>query len=165
VSDWYFAYGSNMNPARVKARGIAYQQLRPGLLGNHQLSFNKRATGKSGVAYANIDYAKGRVVEGVLYQLRFAKDIELMDPFEGHPVRYRREVMPIETGQGDELAWVYLANPAVIASKLLPERAYLNHLLAGKAWYSDDYYQWLSSHDCIESGVSEVSVNGLINNA
>ena len=165
MSDWYFAYGSNMNPARVKARGIAYQQLSPGLLENHQLSFNKRATGKPGIAYANIDYAKGRVVEGVLYQLKVAEDIALMDPFEGHPVRYRREVLPIHTGQGAELAWVYLANPAMIASKLLPERAYLNHLLAGKEWYSDDYYLWLSSHECIESGDGEAGVNGLISNA
>jgi gamma-glutamylcyclotransferase len=165
VSDWYFAYGSNMNPARVKARGIAYLKVRSGRLVDYQLSFNKRATGKSGVAYANLNHARDSVVEGVLYRLEKAAHIELMDPFEGHPVRYRRELLTIQTSQGDELAWVYLANPAVIASKLLPERAYLNHLLAGKAWYSDDYYQWLLSHDCIESGVSEVSVNGLINNA
>lgn len=162
MSDWYFAYGSNMNPARVKARGIAYQKSCSGQLEHYQLSFNKRATGKSGVAYANIDYVQGRVVEGVLYRLASAEHIELMDPFEGHPVRYRREVLLIQTAQGAERAWVYLANPAVIASNLLPERAYLNHLLAGKGWYSDDYFQWLSSHDCIEGGVA--GVNGLISN-
>lgn len=165
MSYFYFAYGSNMNPARVKARGIDYQQLLPGRLDNYRLHFNKRASGKEGVAYANIAYCQGSVVEGVLYRLPSPQTIHVMDPFEGHPVRYRRETLSIQTAAGLESAWVYLANRHVIADKLLPERSYLNHLLAGRSLYSEAYHQWLLSHECIEVDSTDSSVNSLVHNA
>lgn len=165
MSDWYFAYGSNMNPARVAARGMAYRQMCSGQLADYQLYFNKRATGKQGVAYANLDHQCGAVAEGVLYQLMAAEDIQLMDPYEGYPVRYRRECLSVQTPQGSQLAWVYLANPQMLAAGLLPERVYLDHLLAGKDWYSDAHHQWLSSHPCIESAAAGTRFNGLTHNA
>jgi gamma-glutamylcyclotransferase (GGCT)/AIG2-like uncharacterized protein YtfP len=164
VSQFYFAYGSNMNPARVKARGIDYIDFLPGRLDAYQLRFNKRATGKQGVAYANIGYRQGSVVEGVLYRLPNPQAIELMDPFEGHPVRYCRELLSIATASKVELAWVYLANSQVIADGLLPQRSYLNHLLAGSSLYSEAYHQWLLSHECIEDDEADSTVNGLIHN-
>ncbi len=41
----YFAYGSNMNPARMQARGLSVCEALAGRLPGYVLCFNKRATG------------------------------------------------------------------------------------------------------------------------
>ena len=159
---WYFAYGSNMNPARMRARGIAFEQCAAGTLSGFQLCFNKRASGKHNVAYANIAYARHARVEGVLYQLKCPEDISLMDPFEGNPVRYGREVYTVATAGGGINAWVYIANRALLATGLLPERRYLNHLLAGREFHSAGYHRWLQNQPCLESEVAADSdIEGL----
>ncbi len=163
--DYYFAYGSNMNPVRMQARGIAFNRSLAGMLPGFQLCFNKRASGKDNVAYANIAYARGGRVEGGLYQLHKPDDIKLMDPFEGNPIRYSREVYAIDTAEGTINAWVYVANRALLGTGLLPERRYLDHLLAGREFHSDEYHQWLQNHPCIASeSALDGHVDGLIHN-
>ncbi len=164
VIEYYFAYGSNMNPARMGARGLATSKALAGTLQGFSLRFNKRATGKTGVAYANVGYQRDGRVEGVLYQLQRPEDIVIMDPFEGNPVRYGREAFSINTEQGVIHAWVYVANKALVAEDLLPERAYLNHLLAGKQWHSEEYHRWLRTQPCIESEAPTSDLDGLIYN-
>lgn len=148
--EYYFAYGSNMNPARMAGRGMRYRQSMPARLAGWQLAFNKRAHGKSGIAYANIVPSDG-LVEGVLYRLRDDREITRMDPFEGHPVRYRRECLAVETPQGPIHTWVYIANDDWQADDLKPERWYLNHLLSGRPWLTDRYYRRLLMVECLES--------------
>lgn len=166
--EWYFAYGSNMNPARMEARGVPFVEVVAGQLSGFELRFNKRATGKQGVAYANIGYARHGQVEGVLYRLQQAVQIRQMDPFEGNPVRYSREVFVIDTLHGPVNAWVYVANAAMLAEGLLPERNYLNHLLAGAQWHSASYQDWLRDHPCLESlggtGALDAGADGLLYN-
>ncbi len=164
--DYYFAYGSNMNPARMRARGIHFTAAIAAQLPDFKLCFNKRAAGKVNVAYANIGYAPGACVEGVIYRLAVPEDITIMDPFEGSPFRYSRDVYPLRTDEGEIPAWVYVANPAMIADGLLPERNYMQHLLAGKAWHSTEYQAWLSAHPCLESDtcLDELGLKGLIHN-
>lgn len=166
MTDWYFAYGSNMNPARMAARGLTVVAVQGGHLPGYRLSFDKRATGKQQVAYANIAYAPGQRVEGVLYQLAAAADIALMDPFEGNPVRYSREVFPVISSGATVNAWVYVANPAMRSEGLLPEKRYMEHLLAGRQWHSQSYHQWLLDHPVIDTGVDPLDSgnDGLIYN-
>ncbi|WP_290538676.1 MULTISPECIES: gamma-glutamylcyclotransferase family protein [Alcanivorax] len=140
--EYYFAYGSNMNPGRMAVRGMRYRESMAARLDGWGLAFNKRAHGKQGIAYANIVPMEG-VVEGVLYRLRDHREIERMDPYEGHPVRYRRECLPVLTGAGEIPTWVYIANPDWQADNLKPERWYLNHLLSGRPWLTDSYYRRL----------------------
>lgn len=145
MSHWYFAYGSNMNPQRMHSRGLLFDQLLPGRLEGYELCFNKRAHDRPGTAYANIRHRQAAVVEGVLYRLVDASEIFKMDPFEGTPVFYSRERMPILTAQGVLPGWVYVANPAWRSEGLQPTRAYLEHLLAGRDFVSEAYWQALSS--------------------
>ncbi|MEQ3637159.1 gamma-glutamylcyclotransferase family protein [Alcanivorax sp.] len=151
--DYYFAYGSNMNPARMAARGMRYRQSLRAQLPGWQLAFNKRAHGKAGIAYANIICAQEKpegLVQGVLYQLWDHREIERMDPFEGHPVRYRRERLGVQTDEGELYTWVYIANAQWQADDLRPERWYLNHLLSGRPWLSADYYRRLQNTACCD---------------
>ena len=78
--DWYFAYGSNMNPARMQARGLSVSEVLPGRLPGYGLCFDKRAADRApGRAYANIRYQRDGVVEGVLYRLQGADEIAKLE--------------------------------------------------------------------------------------
>ena len=161
--NWYFAYGSNMNPARARARGLPIAEIRAARLSDFRLVFNKRAHGKCGVAYANIAHAPGECAEGVAYALEDPAAIAVMDPFEGAPVRYSREVFRLETDAGPVAAWVYVANRAWIESGLLPERPYLEHLLAGADYLSPGYRSRIAAHPCLEVALPG-HVQGLLHN-
>ncbi|MEK1906399.1 MAG: gamma-glutamylcyclotransferase family protein [Pseudomonas sp.] len=142
---YYFAYGSNMNPLRMQARGLLVEEAMAGQLPGFALCFNKRAQDHPGHAYANIRHQRGAVVEGVLYRLAADSEILKMDPFEGTPVYYSRERMVVHTALGLIPAWVYVANPAWRSEGLAPSRAYLAHLLAGRDYLSTDYWAALAA--------------------
>lgn len=151
MSRYYFAYGSNMNVERMATRGLAVVAATAGILPRMRLVFTKRATDAPHRSYANIAFAPDGQVEGVLYELASAAEINKMDPFEGSPWRYSRDVFSIQTAAGNIPAWVYVANQAMLANDLKPARWYLEHLLAGKAYLSSGYYEWLTTVQCLES--------------
>ena len=141
---YYFAYGSNMNAARVTERGLTYTNVFAATLDNAALCFNKQAVKDPTLAYANVIYAKQGSVEGVVYQLSDAEQILKMDPFEGAPVRYSREMFWLRTPSNKRVAaWVYIANEAMLNDNLRPARWYLDHLLQGEPYLSSDYFQQL----------------------
>jgi cation transport regulator ChaC len=143
---WYFAYGSNMNPARMQARGVQVSEAVAGRLSGYALCFDKRAVDRDpGRAYANIRYQRDGVVEGVLYRLAEPDEIAKLDPFEGTPIYYSRERLPIVTAHGVQPAWVYIANPAFRQDGLLPSADYLAHLLLGRAFLSETYWSALAA--------------------
>ena len=150
MSLYYFAYGSNMNQARMLARGLEYRRALAGRLPDLALAFNKQASDAPHRAYANVVYAPGQVVEGVLYELVSLDEIRKMDPFEGAPRRYSREIYRIQTVEGDIPAWVYVANRAMIRSGLKPETWYLQHLLAGSEFLTDGYRAFLAGVECCD---------------
>ena len=145
---YYFAYGSNMNPERVRARGLEHSQVLSGQLSGYELSFNKYSAKRAGSA-ANIIRKKNAVTEGVLYLLSEADQILMMDPFEGYPDHYTREILSIATKSESVKAWVYIANQRFVRTNLLPPRWYLNHLLAGKQFLTHPYYERLKKVGCI----------------
>jgi gamma-glutamylcyclotransferase (GGCT)/AIG2-like uncharacterized protein YtfP len=139
----YFAYGSNMNPARVSARGLQVVAARAGQLDGYYLTFNKMSREHAGYGHANIEFQLQGLVEGVLYELSDTEEILKMDPFERAPWNYGREAVQVEHAQGVTWAWTYFANPAVKRHNLLPPASYLEHLLAGREYLSDAYYATL----------------------
>ncbi|MHB0774489.1 gamma-glutamylcyclotransferase family protein [Halomonas sp. WWR20] len=146
---YYFAYGSNMNPERVAARiGATYRAMK-GTLEGYRLSFNK-ASRVPGIAHANIMPQAGSRVEGVLYELMEDAQIRRMDPFEGHPRDYARELLPVQSVEGDIPAWVYIALPALTLPALKPAQEYLTHLLAGQPFLSSEYHARLMRVETVE---------------
>lgn len=145
----YFAFGSNMNPARVRARGLRFDDPQSAALANFQLVFDKCAD-PVGAGHANIRYCPGKTVHGVLYVLPEPGDILRMDPFEHAPINYGREVFNVRTIDGALVpAWTYIGNTAVLRDGLLPTRDYLAHLLSGAPWLPDDYCQELRQWPCL----------------
>ncbi len=161
----YFAYGSNMNPDRVRERGINFDHAVAAALEDFALVFDKTSRAHAGLGHANVVPARGEAVEGVLYWLAGTGEIGKMDRFESTPVNYSREVVHVRVdatdippehmsaaGSGGTLVttWTYFANPAVRRAGLLPPRSYLNHLLAGRPFLSERYYDMLASWPCEE---------------
>jgi len=144
VSHWYYAYGSNMNPERVSDRGLSFDRVIAGWVRGLGLRFNKQSKEHPHCGHANLVYAPAETAEGVLYRLTDEHMINRMDPFEKAPVNYSREPIAVQTQEGPIISWVYFANPAVLREGLVPSQDYLNHLLAGRPYLSDDYYARLA---------------------
>ncbi|NIC07368.1 gamma-glutamylcyclotransferase family protein [Billgrantia bachuensis] len=145
---YYFAYGSNMNVARVEARIGATRRCLAGALYDHALRFDK-ASRVAGIAHANVIPVAGERVEGALFELLEPAQIERMDPFEGYPSEYERHRLPIVTQEGPIEAWVYIAAPGTTAQALKPAREYLDHLLAGEPFLSADYHRRLARVEAV----------------
>ena len=143
---YYFAYGSNMNTERVAERGLEVVDAVSGQLDDYHLVFNKMSRDHVGVGHANIQFRRGAVTEGVLYELASVEEIYKMDPFERAPWNYGREVVQIDHDEGSTWAWTYFANPAVIRTDLSPPLEYLDHLLAGREFLSGGYVEMLLAH-------------------
>jgi cation transport regulator ChaC len=146
---YYFAYGSNMNPDRVRQRRMQFDHCQAGSLHDYRLTFNKRSAKFIGSASANVMMHSGAVTEGVVYRLKHPDEIVTMDPYEGYPVRYDRRPLEIMCAGQSVSAWVYLANQEYIDNSLKPNRWYVRHLLAGRVFLSGSYIERLSGVECL----------------
>jgi len=145
----YFAYGSNMNPARITSR-LHTTKIKgvPAHLEGYQLKFNKRGRDKYGddIGYANIIKRKNSIVEGVAWHVP-TWAIQMMDVFEGYPMHYDRVNLHVRSSVGPLPAIVYMATPEVVDNSLLPTMDYLNHLLAGRKALSKPYLAMLEKQE------------------
>lgn len=145
----YFAFGSNMNPRRVQARGLRWTRIEAAALTGVELVFDKRAGEAGGAGHANLRFARGGCVHGLCYELEDATQIARMDRFENAPINYSREVFWVRTVAGDLPAWTYIGNEALLCDGLSPARDYMAHLLEGRPWLPPDYYELLRRWPCL----------------
>ena len=107
----YFAYGSNMNPQRLKDRKVSFSKREPAIMKDHELFFNKQASRNPKEGYANFAPKEGKYVEGALYEV-YEEAIQELDRCEGYPKHYDRKIIKVHTTNGDEIdALVYIAQP------------------------------------------------------
>ena len=100
--------------------------------------------------YANVQPKPGSVVEGALYVVP-PSGIQELDGHEGCPTHYTREVYTVELANGVKVdACIYIANPAMVADALLPEKSYLDYLLGGKDILSTEYHAKLAAQETIK---------------
>ena len=145
---WYFAYGSNMNPARLadqrlKERAVDMGRRIGGRLDGWRLVFNKVARAPAGAAAANIVEAPGEVVHGTLNEMPEA-GLAVLDMWEGVAGgHYERRTVPVvraDTGETVESV-TYVA--LKVGNGLMPTREYLSHLLAGEDLLPARYWEKL----------------------
>ena len=82
----YLAYGSNMLPERMMRRCPGATALGVARLPNYRLTER---------LYADIDFAEGECVHGVLYLIN-ERHLRNLDMYEGYPKVYRREWLEVE---------------------------------------------------------------------
>lgn len=146
----YFAYGSNMDPERMKKRDINFLQREHATLKCYTLKFNKLASRNPKEGYANIFPDRTGVVEGVLYNISDS-DIATLDRYEGYPDHYDRINVMVQLDDVHEVeAIAYIAQANKVREGLKPSRDYLNYLLAAKDILSEPYYRRLESLETLE---------------
>lgn len=141
----YFAYGSNCNPAVLEEKRVAFTSRRRAVLRGYRLLFNKRSLRDrlpDSIGFANINECRDGTVEGVLYDL-VAEHLPALDASERYPEHYDRVKVSVETESGVEECWAYQAQIGMVADGLVPSRNYLNHILAGREFLSQQYLEAL----------------------
>ncbi|MDZ7814821.1 MAG: gamma-glutamylcyclotransferase family protein [Planctomycetota bacterium] len=145
----YFAYGSNISERRVgEQRKVPYTSRQFAVLKDYELLFDK-VSATSGKGYANIVPAKGKHVEGFVYDTT-EEGIAILDNYEGYPVHYERKRVIVKTATGMMEAKAYVAPPSQRSKGLLPSRDYLDYLLEGREDFSKDYLERLENQPVFE---------------
>jgi len=150
---WYFAYGSNMNPARLvddrlRPRGVTVQQRLPAVLPDWALAFNKPWAKFNGAGAANIVPKAGGRVYGTI-NLMLPAGLDILDEYEGVATgQYRRQPITVFGSDGHPVSTITYIAENVAAGELLPHRDYLAHLLAGRDLLPADYIAALERQPC-----------------
>lgn len=146
----YFAYGSNMSLARLRARTPSARPLGRFTLVEHSLRFHKMGMDGSGKCDAFYTGNAGDMVHGVLYEIRRSEKWRL-DKAEGLGHGYDEQVVTVSGADGElHVAVTYRA--IRIDAALKPYSWYRHHVLVG-AWevgLPPAYTQQLEAIECIE---------------
>ncbi|MFD1795563.1 gamma-glutamylcyclotransferase [Paracoccus aurantiacus] len=124
----YFAYGSNMLTARLKARCPSATALGAVFLPDHDLAFDKISA--DGSAKATLAVAKGSRVAGVLFELDEG-DLGALDQLEGTGFGYDAARLALPWQGAPVFARSYIAPPGFRDAKLRPYDWYLGLCVAG----------------------------------
>ena len=125
----YFAYGSNLHPARMRLRVPSARPLGCAVLTGHQLRFHKRSY-KDGSAKCDAHYtghSQDRIY-GAVYSLAAAEKAAL-DTIEGPGYEIAERVV-IRDGR-QQAVFLYRARPEAIATDLQPFDWYHALVVAG----------------------------------
>ena len=126
-----FAYGSNLHPARLRARVPSAEFLVRARLGGYELRFHKRGLDGSGKADAFLTGTPEHVVWGMLFTLDRV-DKPRLDRVEDLGGSYRQVEVRVEAVDGGfHSAFAYVALPAAIEEGLPPYRWYKELVVAG----------------------------------
>lgn len=152
---WYFAYGSNMNAARLFGARLGPEGIDPGQriagrLDGWQLVFNKRARIPPGSGVGNIVAMPEGVVHGTLNRLP-RRALGVLDRFEGVAGgHYRQETVQVALGDSGATVEAITYVALLTGEALRPTRAYLAHLLAGSDLLPADYCRHLQETPTID---------------
>ena len=143
----YFAYGSNMDPARLfedrmAKAGVAWGRRIGARLDGWRLAFDKPWSKYKGAAVATIRPAPGGVVHGTLNELG-SRGLDVLDSYEGVAGgHYRRLDVSVFADGRAVIATTYIAVADPVPG-LRPTTAYLAHLLAGRDLLPPVYWEGL----------------------
>ena len=105
----YFAYGSNLYKKQMKKRCRSSVALFKANKKNARICFPVKSKMRENMGVASIQYKRGSIVEGVVYQLT-RHDMENLDKFEGNGKRYTRKRVYVSLNDNSKkLAWTYIA--------------------------------------------------------
>lgn len=140
----YFAYGANMDEETLAERGVEFKPVCSGKVRHMRLVFSKPA--EDGTGRADLQNARGNVVEGVVYDVA-ESSLANLDVYQGvDRGHYRRQTVTVQTFKGELECVAYRA--AKFRTGLKPSVAYLQSLIRGaeKHRLSPDYITFLRSH-------------------
>ncbi len=122
----YFAYGSNLDDAQMRARCAGARVVTRAVLPNYALVFGGFSH-RWGGAVASAVRAKSARVEGLLYALD-AADLRALDRFEGYPFAYERVVKMVLDPHGRRRRATTYLQPEDGFEAWTPPQGYFNVL-------------------------------------
>jgi gamma-glutamylcyclotransferase (GGCT)/AIG2-like uncharacterized protein YtfP len=138
---YYFAYGSNMLPARLIERIVKYHTAFKTVFPRHKFIYNKKSI--DGTAKANVEPDDGAEVHGVCFEVD-ENDLGILKKYEGG---YDQRNIVVTAENGDEVqAVTYIS--ASVDSALKVSAEYKSMVLKGaKHWGLSEAYisNYLSS--------------------
>ncbi len=152
---WYFAYGSNMDAARLfderlAPEGVARGERIGGRLDGWRLTFDKQARTPPGAGAGNIVPAPGDCVYGTLNALP-PKGFDVLDHYEGvQGGHYRRHTVPVVRADSGETVEAVTYVALKVGEGLKPTRLYLGCLLAGRDLLPADYWERLAATSTLD---------------
>ena len=165
---WYFAYGSNMQPATIGGRrGVVPSQAVPSRLRGWQLVFDKPGLLPGAYGMGNVVEAPGAEVLGVAYAVS-ADDYAHIELTEGVLIRnYRRvtvEVSPLDGGPAFE---AFTLTSDKRDASLCASRRYMGLLIEGAEAHGlpAEYVQGLRSCPAVEDSPQSLEVRAFIDRA
>ncbi len=129
----YFAYGSNMDTARLRYRVPSCRFRCTAQLQKFQLRFHKRSKDGSGKSNAFYTGALTDNVFGVVFEIPLDEKAAL-DRAEGLGRGYNKQSLSVLSPDGKELqVQTYIADPSVVDENLRPYSWYKDFVLKGAA--------------------------------
>ena len=144
----YFAYGSNMNPERMRDRGVIFYSRQHLVVPGYELVFNKIVKTPDAGA-ANIIPNEDSLVEGTLYLITWQGILNL-DSYEHYPNEYDRVTLRVLDREDENEIVTYIAHPHKTQQNLKPMRSYLEHLLEARDILSENYYNNLKKVETLD---------------
>ena len=166
---WYFAYGSNMQPATFRGRrGITPHDAVPARLAGWRLVFDKPPLLPMGQGMANIVAEAEAHVLGVAYAVT-PEDLAHVDLTEGVLIgNYARVAVRVEPlgGAGDALEAFTLTSDRRDPT-LLPSRRYVSLLVDGAEAHGlpGQYVAWLRAVPAVDDTPETLAVRAFIDRA
>lgn len=138
MTNYYFAYGSNMNQQRMIERGMEIISAEFAILKDYKLVFDKPK--RDGSTAANVRIAAGKSVEGTLYKVNTV-DMRKLDKFEPG---YERHSIGLYLRNGDSIiSEIYVAYHNLVMG-VAPTKEYISHFLKAE-FISEPYRQQLTN--------------------
>ena len=142
VDYYYFAYGSNMDAAQMRARCPSARKVANGVVRGVCLVFNRRGTYRPGGVASIEPCTPNSQVHGIVWRLS-AEDLQRLDDIED-PNAYRRELVRVWEVEADPIeAVTYRAIPE--ADEITPDAEYLAIIItaAKEAGFPVNYLEML----------------------
>ena len=131
---FYFAYGSNLHPGRLRGRAKSARVLGPAFLRGYRSGFRKR--GRDGSAKCDI-WPTGRrrdLVQGVVYRIARGER-RLIDRAEDLGRGYEMVRLRVSMDGRPRQVFAYLALPDAVVEGLLPFDWYLDYMVRGGRYH------------------------------
>lgn len=149
----YFGYGSNMDFASLRAKGVVPSASRRAALKGWRLRFNVEHFFRHEGGVGNIEHT-GDPADEVLGVLHCCDedDLAALDRVEAYGIGYDRIDVDLETSIGLERGLAYIGLPRYVNQECLPTRRYLNILVRGAIAAKIDhaYVDMLKNHPVLE---------------
>ena len=127
---YYFAYGSNLHPERLRTRAPSARVLGNARLRGYRLRFHKRGRDSSAKCDAWRTGQRTDLVHGVVYSIA-RSDGRALDLAEDLGRGYDREPVWVTLGVRRRIVFSYLTRPEAIDDDLRPLDWYLDYVLRG----------------------------------